>query len=113
MQSFVTLCFWITHWALQGLKLWLFATVALLIVAVLCFPMAMIEAEFNRLLEPSSITAIVLGASRVLCFIVALAVGTAVFASMLNEHPLRPFVRRKNASSEESTTNKAVASNEG
>jgi hypothetical protein len=86
---------WILHWALQGLKLWLFTAVALVVALLACIPFAIIESGLKRFLEPSQFTSIVAFIASGLGIIVALAVGTATLASMLNDHPLLPFNRKQ------------------
>ena len=95
MESLSTIVMWILHWALQGLKLWLFTAVALVVAMLACFPFAIIESGLKKLLEPSQFTSIVAFVASGLGIIVALAVGTATLASMLSEHPLLPFNRQQ------------------
>jgi hypothetical protein len=86
---------WILHWALQGLKLWLFAAVASMVAFLACLPFGIIESALKKFLEPSQFTSVTAFIAAGLGLVVALAVGTATLASMLNDHPLLPFNRKQ------------------
>jgi len=104
MEKLTTIVMWTIHWALQGLKLWFFAVVALIAALVACLPFALIDSGLNKFLEPSQFTNIASVVFTGLSLIVELAVGTAVLASMLDDHPLRPFSRRQGARPEDPTS---------
>lgn len=82
---------WIIHWAIQGLKLWFFAIIALIAATIACFPFALVESGLKKLLEPGQFMSVVSVIFAGLYLTVSLAVGTAVLARMLNEHPFLPF----------------------
>lgn len=85
---------WITHWAFQGLKLLLFSIVAFMGAFVGCVPFATLDYALKRLVEPGQLTNVASVLISGSALVVALAVGTAAFASMLKDHPLQPFGRR-------------------
>ena len=95
MKNLITIFLWITHWAIQGLKLWLFGTLALLAAFSASLPFGLLDAGIKKFIPPSPFTEVASGAVGILCILVALAVGAAVFASVINDHPLRSFVQRR------------------
>lgn len=87
---------WLIHWTGQGLKLWFFATVASLFLLPLYLPLELLDnvtLDFGQL---GWLAKILAGAGYIACFALGIAVFTAVLASQLRDHPLRPFTPRPN-----------------
>lgn len=86
--------FWILHWLGQGLKLCLFmliASFAFFAVGLLLAGVESMTGPFRELLLPMKVLVV---AVHVICNAVGLAAFTALLASQLKDHPLRPLKRR-------------------
>ena len=84
---------WLLHWFGQGLKLWLFAALASICTVPLYLPLGLLEDGAYEFSELGTLSKIGVVAGYILCYAVGLAVFTAVLASQLSDHPLRPFKR--------------------
>ncbi len=82
---------WLFHWLGQGLKLWLFAVVAALCLLPLYIPLGLLERGSDHFGTLGLIAKISLVLGYILCYAVGIAVFTAILASQLKDHPLRPF----------------------
>ena len=86
---------WILHWFGQGMKLWLFGAMASICTIPAYLPLALLEdiaPDFEELGVFGKI-----GIISAVFFLSAtsIAIFTAVLASQLRDHPLRPFVPSK------------------
>lgn len=86
---------WVIHWLGQGLKLWLFATIASLCMVPLYWPLGLLESWTRRFEELGLFGKSIVVLGHLVCYSVGLAVFTAVLASQLKDQPLRPFVPRE------------------
>ena len=86
---------WILHWLGQGLKLWLFATVASICLVPLYLPLGLLEDGIRHFDDLAPLGKFGVVAGQIVCFAVGIAVFTAILASQLKDHPLRPFTARK------------------
>lgn len=82
---------WLLHWIGQGLKLWLFALIASICLIPIYLPLGLLENgayRFSELGIPGKVGVVT---GYLLCYGLGLAVFTAILASQLKDHPLRPF----------------------
>ncbi|GEP44486.1 hypothetical protein [Brevifollis gellanilyticus] len=82
---------WLLHWTGQGLKLWMFATLASICVAPFGFLLQMLEMTVDPFEKLGPVGKAGAVAGYALGFTVTLAVFTAILASLMKDHPLRPF----------------------
>ena len=91
---------WILHWFGQGLKLWIFAFIATLCLLPIKLPLGPLEEAADHSDELGLFGKIGTVAGHIACFVVGIAVFTAVLASQLKDTPLRSFIPNKNRENE-------------
>ncbi len=99
---------WLLHWIGQGLKLWYFSALASFCLIPLYLPLRLLGDGADHFDEIGTLSTIGVVVGYIMCYAVGLAIFTAVLASQLSDHPLRPFKRsRKSESDTPDKTNQA------
>jgi len=86
---------WLLHWLGQGLKLWLFAALASTCVLPFYLLIGLLDHGSYHFDELPLIGKIGISIRYVACYAIGVAVFTAILASQLKDHPLRPYASKK------------------
>lgn len=82
---------WTLHWFLQGLKMWLFLWIPIIILSLFNGAGAAVYELIETKFDDSTLWMITATTTFIILLIAGIAVSTFCFAEQLKRHPFRPY----------------------